>query len=612
MNQKDKFTMPAWLDWLWPYLVIVLMGVVLVCAEYNYLARVEEQNLFLHTPLFLKQCLVASGGMLSWSGAYLTQFLYYPPLGVAMLCLLWALLAFLMQRTFRIPIQWMAVTLIPITMLLLTDVYLGYWIYYLKLRGFFFVASLGVTAAVALTWLYRVLPRWCRTLFLLLTIVCFYSLMGFYALLAVILMALVSWHLRGYGKAWAALDTILALLAIVAVPLLFYRMWYHETPLENIYWTALPIYRLRQESFPAYYIPYVVIVLSLVMMAICYREQWSAKWVPKRWMNALLLVMLAAVLAVFWYKDGNFHREIAMRRHIDQLDWDGVLKIARATSEDPTRDMWMMKNLALTRKGIIGEEMYNYRNGAKPACAPFSTRLVQWDGKMLYLNYGIPNYCYRWCMEDGVEYGWRIDHLKLMVKCSLVNGELAAAQKYIGLLKKTLFYRKWAQRYDEYVHNPQLIMEDAELLPILHLRGQENYLSGDDALTERFLIEHFVGTESKDPMLQEQALLASMLVRNPNVFWLRFYQYTELHKADRVPTLYQQAACLYGGMDDKVDASKMPFDKPVVESCRMFMDAFKSYRDQGMGLEQIKPHMQGFSNTYYFDYFFNHYQEEVY
>jgi len=113
-------------------------------------------------------------------------------------------------------------------------------------------------------------------------------------------------------------------------------------------------------------------------------------------------------------------------------------------------------------------------------------------------------------------------------------------------------------------------------------------------------------------VLQEQALLASMLVRNPNLFWLRFYQYTELHKADRVPTLYQQAACLYGGMDDKVDASKMPFDKSVLESCQMFMDAFKSYRDQGMGMDQIKPRMSGFQNTYYYDYFFNHYQEEVY
>ncbi len=612
MSQMKKSSMPSWLCNLWPYLVIVVMGVVLVVAEYNYLVRVEEQNLFMHTPLFLRQCMVASGGLLSWAGTYLTQLLHVPPLGVAVLCLLWALLVFLLQRTFRIPAHWMAVTLIPVAMLLLTDVYLGYWIYYLKLRGFFFVATLGTLGVVALTYIYRLLPRGLRTAFLLLTVICCYPLMGFYALLAAVLMALVGWHLKG-GKAWAAADTILAMLAIAAVPLLAYRYCYHETPIQNIYWTALPIYRLRMESFPAYYIPYAVIVLSLMAMAVCYREQREAAKKARRWTNALLTCVLAAVIAVFWYKDGNFHREIAMRRYADRLDWEGVLRIARETTGEPTRDMWMMKNLALTRLGKIGEEMYDYPNGAKPAAAPFSTRLVQWDGKMLYLNYGIPNYCYRWCMEDGVEYGWRVDQLKLMVKCSLVNWELSAAQKYIAMLKKTMFHRKWAQHYEEYVHNPRLIMEDAELLPVLHLRQDDNYLSGDDALAERFLIEHFAGTESKDRMLQEQTLLAAMQVRNPNLFWLRFYQYTELHKDDRVPTLYQQAACLFGGMDDKIDASKMPFDKQVVESCRTFMDTFKSYRDQGMDMESIKPLMKGaFQNTYYFDYFFNHYQEEVY
>lgn len=617
LSQKTPSSVPSWLVGLWPYLVVAVIGTVLVVSEYNYLARVEEQSLFMHTPLFFRQCMVTSGGLLSWMGAYLTQFLHFPPLGVAVLCLLWVALIFLLRHTFRIPGRWMAVTLVPVAMLLLTDVYLGYWIYYLKLKGFFFVATLGTLGAVLLTGAYRLLPRGLRTVFLLLTVICGYPLMGFYGLLAAMLMALVSWHLKG-GKAWAFADTLVALLAVAAVPLLVYRYCYHETPIENIYWTALPIYRLRQESFPAYHIPYVVIVLSLMAMAVGYRrrEETASATSPHkwgRWANIALTVALAVVTAVFWYKDGNFHREMAMRRHVDRLDWEGVLRIARETKEEPTRDMWMMKNLALTRLGRIGEEMYDYPNGAKAAAAPFSTRLVQWDGKMLYFQYGIPNYCYRWCMEDGVEYGWRVDNIKLMVKCSLVNGELAAAQKYIAMLKKTMFHRKWAKRYEEYVHNPRLIAEDAELLPVLHLRSQENYLSGDDALTERFLIEHFAGTESQDAMLQEQALLAAMQVRNPNLFWLRFYQYTELHKDDRVPTLYQQAACLFGGMDDKIDASKMPFDKQVVESCRMFMDAFKSYRDQGMGMDRIKPLMKGaFQNTYYFDYFFNHYQEEVY
>lgn len=600
-----------------PYLVIFIMGVVLTWAESNYLARVEEQNLFLHTPLFFNQCLVAPGGLLSWAGAFLTQLLYYPALGVAVLCLLWVLLVILLRFAFNIPARWMCVTLIPVTMLLLANVDLGYWIFYLKLRGYFFVPTLGMICAVATVWIYRALPRRFRTVFLLLTVACLYPLMGFHALLAAILMVLVGWRLEGNGKAWAFVSTLVALLAIIVVPLLYYRHLFHQTPLANIYWTALPVFRQRMENCPTYHIPFAVTVASLMVMAACYRQkrvfrEGNGKNRSNR-MACLLVAVLTVVLAVFWYKDGNFHREIAMRHLVDQSDWEGVLKIAKNTPDEPTRDMWLMKNLALTRTGRIGEEMFDYRNGAKAANAPFPTRLVHWDGKMLYLQYGIPNYCFRWCMEDGVEYGWRVEQLKLMVKCLLVNREMDAAQKYISLLKKTLFHRKWALKYEKYIHNPRLVMMDEEFLPILHLNDDENYLSGDEAMAERFLLDHFAGAESRNPYLQEQALLAAMQMHSPQLFWMRFHAYTENLTKEHLPLVYQQAACLFGEMDGKVDIAKMSLDQEVVESCRAFMETYKQYSAQGLTPRHIKPLMRTrYENTYYFDFFFNHYHEMAY
>ena len=630
---------------------------VLTWTEYNYLARVEEQNLFLHTPLFFDQCMVVPGGMLSWAGAFLTQLLHLPALGVTVLCLLWALLTFLLRHTFNIPAKWMCVTLIPVTMLLLANVDLGYWIYYLKLRGYFFIPTLGILCAVALVRTYRALPRHFRTAFLLLTVAGFYPLMGFYAFLAAFLMALIGWKLEGYGKAWAAADTIVALLAIAAVPLLYYRHLFHQTPLVNIYWAALPVFRMRLENFPAYHIPFAVTVASLMVMALCYRQKREdfsnseesrgnrsdrsgrnnrngrsdgndrsegnagstnpqngrSREASAGWLQWLMVVVLAVVLAVFWYKDGNFHREIAMRRLVDQCDWEGVLKIAKNTPDEPTRDMWLMKNLALSRTGKIGEEMFDYRNGAKAANAPFPTRMVHWDGKMLYFQYGIPNYCFRWCMEDGVEYGWCVENMKLMVKCFIANKEMDAAQKYISLLKKTLFHRKWALKYEQYIHKPQLVMHDEELLPVLQLLGDENYLSGDNAMEERFLIEHFAGSESENPFLQELSLMAAMQMHDPQLFWLRFNAYMQSHDSERVPRVIQQAACLFGEMDDKLDTSKMPLDKEVVESCRAFMETYKQHLSQGLTAKYIKPLMRArFENTYYFDFFFNHYHEMVY
>ena len=597
----------------WPYCVIIVYGLGLVILENDYLRRVEELNLFLHTPLFFSQCMVVPGGMLSWIGAFLTQLLAMPTLGVAVICVLWCLLVAMMRRVYHIPSGWEVLTLVPVTMLMAANVCLGYWVFFIKLRGFFFVPTLGLMAVVALTGVFRCLPPTLRVFFAPLSVAFSYLLLGGYALLAALSMCLTCLHLRDNSKSLACLCLVLTVVTGIVAPLLAYGYVYHQINLAYIYSAAFPLFSMRETHYFLYDIPYVVMALSLLFMAagLCHVRQTAKR--PQGWIQVGGMAVLLAVLAAFWYRDANFHHELAMRNCVDKLDWEGVLGIARDVRAEPTRDMWMMKNLALARLGRQGKEMYDYPNGASKANVPFETRMVHWDGKALYLQYGLPNYCFRWCMEDGVKHGFGVEDLKLMTKCALVNGELESALKYLGLLKKTLFHKKWALKYENYVHNPNLIEQDEELIPVLHMLGEDNYLSGDNSQIERFMIEHFAGTESEDPLLQEQALLAAMQLRNPDVFWLRFYQYTELHKSQQVPELYQQAACLFGGMDKRVDASHMPFDKEVVQSCREFMDSFKQYRDQGFDMDRIREMMRSrFHATYYFDYFFNRYQEEAY
>ena len=65
---------------------------LLVVFESDLLFRLQEHDLFLHTPLFFQQRMVTAGGLLTWAGSYLTQFFYYPILGAGLLCLLWVFL----------------------------------------------------------------------------------------------------------------------------------------------------------------------------------------------------------------------------------------------------------------------------------------------------------------------------------------------------------------------------------------------------------------------------------------------------------------------------------------------------------------------------------------
>ena len=589
-----------------PLLALAVIAFCLLAYESDFLFRVQELNLFLYTPLFFKQQMVVAGGFLTWIGTYFTQYFYHTWMGVMMLCVWWALLMWLTKKAFNIPARWTVALLVPVALLLLTDVDMGYWIFYLKLRGHFFVATIGSTIALLLVWLYRLLPsRYAiRTVFIALTAILFYPILGFYALLATLLMGIMAWRLDDYKISKRAIDSIVAALVIVAIPLIYYRFVYYQTNIVNIYWAAIPLYRIEEHHYQ-YYIPYYLLVACFTLMAAFYRkERQSGVKTPILWSAAQVVALGIIGFGVwhFWYKDDNFHKELQMVRCIENLDWEGVLTIARDCDE-PTRVIWMMKNLALFRLGRQGDEMYHYKNDDKPCNAPFKVRMTQTGAKVLYLHYGQLNFCYRWCLEDGVEYGWRVDYYRYMLKCSLMNGEYTVAQKYIDILKQTKYYADWAQQYEAYVKNPELIKKNKEFEPILHMLSANDRLTSDNTLIEIYLLTLFSNDDSDDPIYQEQTLLAALQMKDIQMFWPRFFHYANLHKGERMPTHYQEAAYLYGNLEKEIDISHMPFDKEVVNTYNDFMAAAEQYKN--MTEEQMKPLMYDrFGGTFYFDYFF--------
>lgn len=610
---------------LLPYIAPLLAFVLLICFEQDYLYRAQELSLFLPTPLFLRQCMVASGGLLTWTGAWLTQFFYVPALGTAILCLLWAALIFLLQNTFRLPRQWMLLTIIPVACLLLTVTDLGYWIFFLKLRGHLFDATVGSIVVVLLVFIYLHMPKrfGLRAAFVVVTACAGYPLFGFYALWAVGLMGVVGAFSRceGTGVRESGVqryggtglrrfgNLLLALLLILAVPLACYYLLFHETPLVNIYWTALPVFCHKGVRYFAYNTPYILLVASTVVMALFYSRERTEKPLALRWkwVQAVLLAAMVAGVAVFWYKDDNFHRELSMMRSIEQQDWQQAVATSADVTGEPTRAICIMRNISLARLGRQGDEMFTYPNGAKRPNSPFPIKMVDTMGRLIYLQYGVVNYCYRWCMENGVEYGWTVEKLKLMAKCSLVNREYAAAQKYLSLLRKCIFQKKWVKKYTEYVHHPQLIGRDRELRAIINMQREDNFLTSDMAQIEQFLMEHFTTAQSSNPVLQEQILVAAMQTKNPSLFWQQLMLYSRIRNNQPLPRHYQEAACLFGHLQH-IDMSLIPFDEQVKKDYDDFSRIVGELQRQGRSLDGIRPLVYDrFHTTYFYDFYFNRY-----
>ena len=590
------------------YLSISICGLALLIAagallifEADFLWKLQEQNLFLDTPIFFKEQMAVPGGLLSWAGTWLTQLFFYPWLGTLVLCACWLLLMWLVKRAFALRNEWLPLALAPIGLLLLTIVDMGYWVYLLKLPGHAFVGTLGAIAVAALLWVLRALPnfnfqfsmvngRSLRLLFIAVTAFAGYPLLGIYGIAATLLMGLYTWRFDQPMKAKVAGSALAAAGAALA-PLLCYHYAYHETNLANIYYAELPLYFL-QEEYHAYYLPYYGLALFFVLMVLI-RLDGIKRF---RRIAAQVLVLGALIWAVvnYWYKDENYHHELRMQRCIEQNDWQGVVSEAALQEDEPTRAIVMMRNLALSRLGRQADEMYLYPNGSKRYEAPFDMRLMLCVGPMIYYHYGMINYSARLCTEMGVEFGWRVENLKLLAKCAILNKEEGRTRKFLNLLKHSTFYDDWVEE----------AREMDELKTVAHMMHYTNFLSSDNGYVERFLMERLAESTYKDDALfQEQALLASMWTKDIKQFWYHFRDYLDLHPNARLPRYIQEAAYLYGKLEGREAIDQMPIDQSIKQSFENFMQTAARY--DNMEADVVREGMKSYSDTYYYDYYLN-------
>jgi hypothetical protein len=565
--------------------------------ESDFLWKLQDQNLFLNTKLFFNEQMVVPGGLLSWMGTYLTQYFYYPWLGTILLSLCWLLMMWFTKRAFKLSNQWSALTLVPVALLLLTIVDMGYWVYILKLPGHVFVGTLGTTAVAGLLWAFRALPHrfGLRLIFIVITAILGYPFLGIYGLGTTLLMGLFVWNLE--QPLWQKITgSVLALAGAAFVPQLCYHLVYYQTNLANIYYASLPLFFVTEE-YHAYYLPYYGLALFFVLMVtgegLCKHITLGKfqKWIVLG-TQVLLVAGLAWGVSHFWYKDENFHHELKMQRCIEQNDWQGVVAEGALQQDEPTRAIVMMRNLALSRLGRQANEMYLYKNGSKRYEAPFDMRLMLCVGPLMYYQYGMLNYCNRLSTEMGVEFGWRVSNLKLLAKCTILNKEDSEARKYLNLLKHTTFYADWAEKARE--------ME--ELKTVAHMMHYPNMLTSDGGNIEKFLMNRLAEcTYADDSYFLEQTLLASLYTKDMGQFWYHFQDYSNLHPKDPMPRYFQEAAYLYGKLEGRPYIDQMPFDQSVKQSFESFMQAAERFDDTDV--EYAREGLKAFCHTYYYDYY---------
>jgi hypothetical protein len=570
----------------------------------EYLIKLQDLSFFLPTKMFFLEKVNTPGGFLSYLGLFFTQFFYYPWLGSLMFIFFLYVVQFLTTKAFKLNQKQFPLSFIPSLLLLLVLSQLGYYIYILYSNGYIFSNLFGIIIVLGAFWIYRNIDKSnLRLLFSLLFILFFFHLVGFYSLLTVLLFVIFELvTIKKINRKNNFIVIIISLIFSFGIPFFYWRFFYLISVFPNLYISPLPRFGITVDFI--LWLPFFALVVFLICAVFNYlpitkpqRTHWLFSYIP-----AFIFLLTIILVYLFSHDDENFRVELAMERAIFKNDWKKVLSLSRNLKGEPTRLIVMDTYLALRKLNIAGDKMFTYKNGFKQ----FNTRkpVLQMEvaGKLFYFQYGKANYCYRWCMEDMINNGMKIENLKYFVKSCLLNKEISLARKYNDVLLKTLFHKSWAKKYQKFIENPEEISTDPEFKEILPLFDPINKLYADKMnRLEDFLTYSFAFVNFGSPEVIELSLQCNLELKNSKGFWPCFAYYVSAHS--RIPVHYQEAALLFSYLEGNVDVSKIKFDSGVLNNFKKFVDMMKLYSQSSK--EKLKPIFnKNFSDTYYYYYFF--------
>ena len=516
-------------------------------------------------------------------------------MGITALVLLWCASFLILKQAFKVKLIWTPLLLVPIVCLIASDIEVGYWIYYLKFPGYYFYSSVGVFCTALLVWLATSSNKYLSTVGCLIAALS-YPLIGSYAPLT---MACTAFMLL-LNKRWS-LGGIIA-VATIAVPILWTTL-YNTYPTSKTFTIGIPVFEYGEYTNYSKGYPFYILFIALFLMPLLHKMP-TLKLKSRKALFILpplyiiLFVGYGLFLQAYNFSDEAFRTECKVYRAIDDERWDDALDAIARMKCDITRELIVMKNIALFNKGTIGNEMYYYPDdGVHPKVGDsLKVNLANTAGPIIYLHHGMTNYAYRWAMENSVEQGLNIAHIKVMATASMVNGEKDLAQKYLNMLQHTMFYKDWK------LPNTKKISELRKHVP--ELAGSDN------GLIEKFLVDYF-STIPPTPSqyLTEMGLAYALMSKDIKTFWTHFFRYAAQREGMEMPIHYQEAALLYGKLEPQtVDSSRMPYDKTrIIDRYAQFMQTATQYMQGGMDEKATGEAMRTqYGDTFWWTYYFVH------
>jgi len=581
--------------------VIFFSGIFIFFSFFysSHLHFEEQFQLFLLTGDFFTAKIGYPGGFSGWTGGFLTQFYYLSLAGPLIIAgLLFALQQIIKRILYKVN---SSPVLFPVSFIpsLLAGMILCNEFYPLSaITGFLFAMLAGLAYVSIKTG---------RTRFItgLILIPLTYWLAGgsYISLLMLMLVYELLLYLRSRKKFPEGKVPInyynfriwyfLAYLLVAAgIPLLV-RQYLILQPL-MVTFTSEFYYNILTTIPTAILLLFVIPPLLTLLVHFIFTKE--------KYVKTALAFQMAffVVLAWFGFKSfANFEAEEIMTYDylVRNEQWKDVLKYA---DKNPPRNYLSlaMLNLSLAKTGQMGNRMFSYdQHGINGLFLPFNREYVTaiMGNEILY-HLGLTNASQEYAfesMETIPDMGKSARVIKRLAETNLINGQYKVSEKYLKLLEKTIFYRKWAKNAMTVLNNEEKINNDPDWGEKRKFMVRNDYffhIKNIEAALNRMVKEH------PDNKMAFEYLMAFYMINKDMTNIINLIPLMEKMGYSKVPASYQEAIMYIIGLNNEDPMTNSPAYVSRDTRLRMkaYADIYGKYPDPRVRLEK------GFAGTYWF------------
>ena len=259
-------------------------------------------------------------------------------------------------------------------------------------------------------------------------------------------------------------------------------------------------------------------------------------------------------------------------------------------------------NIALSSTGQLCDRLFHGRQDFSTSSLflPWSSEHINWGAYSFY-SIGLINEAQRWAYEEMVVYGQRPQNMKLLVKSSLINGDYVLTGKYAGILKKSLFYRKWAISHEKLAGDSVAVKSVPDLgrkMSILPGKDFFVFLESPEGNLPRLVNQNSGNREAFEYLMAWLLLNKDVEMLVTNVSLMKNMGYTT------IPRHIEEAILIYYNSQGRMpDLGGLTLSSETRLRFDQYFSAFMTERQNPATLEgKMK---EQFGNTFWYYFHFN-------